>query len=125
MNANLAFIKRDIIGSLHSHLVHRNFDKFDIISTIFKIRWHITSWETCTKSCGNGTQVRQLYCAVDTNIKGRLRVNNDQCTDKKPTDALSRICNEVMCPATWDVGPWSVVGSLLHKYYIVPHNVYT
>ena len=93
-----------------SHLISRSFDKFDIISIIFKIRWQITSWETCTKSCGNGTQVRQLYCAVETNIEERLRVNNDQCTDKKPNDALSRICNEVMCPATWNIGPWSVVG---------------
>ncbi|GAA6089743.1 ADAMTS-like protein 1 isoform X2 [Tachysurus ichikawai] len=60
-------------------------------------RWHVSSWSTCSVSCGGGLQRRNVTCLGAA--KGR------SCTGagRKPTETKS--CNTQLCVA-WTTTPW-------------------
>ncbi|XP_065652500.1 A disintegrin and metalloproteinase with thrombospondin motifs 6 isoform X3 [Hydra vulgaris] len=68
--------------------------------------WYVTSWSECTKSCGNGTWTRQLYCSMMTET-GRSILPDSACSTNRPQMDLTAVCNAVMCPAVWRSTPWT------------------
>ena len=53
-----------------------------------------SSWTTCTKTCGGGTQVRQRQVKVPAQFGG------EACEGGQ---AEQRVCNEQGCPSTYDI----------------------
>ena len=59
-------------------------------------QWRIGPWEDCSKSCGNGTQIRHVSCEDH---------NEDMCGRyEKPRS--TQACPGVPCPV-WRTGDWS------------------
>ena len=53
--------------------------------------WNVTTWGSCTLSCGAGTQTATVYDCLDN---GGTVVSNSFCGDSAPT----RSCNTQACP---------------------------
>ncbi|XP_050399474.1 A disintegrin and metalloproteinase with thrombospondin motifs 16 isoform X2 [Patella vulgata] len=69
-------------------------------------RWLPGEWQSCTKSCGGGKQLRKITC------KQKITSNKDRKLRKKyckhlPKPAKRRICGTQRCPSVWHVGKWS------------------
>lgn len=64
--------------------------------------WNTTEWSACTKSCGNGTQTRIVYCANQAGVTADASL----CTGTKPPS--EQLCNTQACAATytWIAGDW-------------------
>jgi len=56
--------------------------------------WQSSSWGTCTKTCGGGTQTRTAWCQRSDGTK----VADASCTGAPP--ATSQACNPQLCPTT-------------------------
>ena len=56
--------------------------------------WVTSSWSSCSKSCGGGSQTRSVTCP-----------SGYVCPGAKPT--TSQVCNTQACTASWKVGSWS------------------
>lgn len=69
--------------------------------------WHLTEWTKCSKSCGNGSHTRQLYCAQLSATDGQKAVADTECSGEKPVLPTFERCNEIMCPAEWSTTTWS------------------
>ncbi|XP_025113419.1 uncharacterized protein LOC112575657 [Pomacea canaliculata] len=68
--------------------------------------WKVGRYSTCSKTCGGGSQTRQLRCVRD--MDGTEEdVDASSCpADQRPAD--TRNCNEdVACPSVWSTGAWS------------------
>jgi hypothetical protein len=65
--------------------------------------WKTTDWSACSKSCGNGTQTRIVYCADQFGSTA----DASKCTGTKPVS--EQLCNTQACTATysWLAGDWS------------------
>lgn len=69
----------------------------------------MTEWTKCSKSCGNGSHTRQLYCAQLSATDGQKAVADTECSGEKPVLPTFERCNEIMCPAEWSTTTWSKV----------------
>ena len=72
-------------------------------------RWHTTHWSICSKSCGNGSQTRQVICRKKVNLFD-YGASSNCSADTKPSLAVSfQPCNVIACPADWDTEEGFVV----------------
>ncbi|XP_078372204.1 A disintegrin and metalloproteinase with thrombospondin motifs 6-like isoform X1 [Oculina patagonica] len=72
--------------------------------------WHLTNWNECSKTCGNGSHFRLLYCRKKLNESYYEKLDESLCNGlAKPSGSkpLFQRCNEVPCPAEWRTLPWS------------------
>jgi len=73
-------------------------------------RWHLTQWSECSRTCGNGTHSRLLYCRKQVNDSYYQKLEDSACdVSTKPSVSLFQRRNEVLCPAEWRPLPWSEV----------------
>lgn len=65
--------------------------------------WRTTEWSACSKTCGNGTQTRIVYCADQNGGTADASL----CTGTKPVS--EQLCNTQPCTSTysWLAGDWS------------------
>lgn len=77
-----------------------------LLSTL--IRWVISEWSDCSKTCGRGKQERSVRCLAEV-AANDFRESNS-CLSKAPELTLtSQVCNQYPCPARWFIGNWSAV----------------
>ena len=76
--------------------------------TLFcKHRWHITSWSSCSTTCGHGVVTRQVSCKKKVKNPGKYEPASG-CPGSKPT-LLQKPCFAVPCRPEWVPGPWAKV----------------
>jgi len=68
--------------------------------------WHLSSWSSCSTTCGHGRLTRTLSCKRKVkNPDGYQTVSTKACQGSKPTD-LSKSCYAAPCPAEWVPSNW-------------------
>ncbi|KPM10538.1 papilin-like protein 2 [Sarcoptes scabiei] len=69
--------------------------------------WIFGDFSKCSKTCGIGTQRREVYCAMlDSKNDGQTKVADSLCdSSKRPSD--NRPCHNDPCPAKWIAEEWS------------------
>ena len=64
-------------------------------------------WEECSTTCGEGVQIRSVYCQQVQQHDLISIVDSALCKDPRPSSV--KICNQdVPCPK-WEAGEWSQV----------------
>ncbi|NXA48240.1 ATL1 protein, partial [Nothocercus julius] len=68
-------------------------------------RWMVTSWSSCTRSCGGGIQTRRVTCQRLTAKGNSVPMSNDACAQgsKHPVDTQN--CNRQPC-VEWVASSW-------------------
>uniref|UniRef100_A0A8C3VHV9 ADAMTS like 1 n=1 Tax=Catharus ustulatus TaxID=91951 RepID=A0A8C3VHV9_CATUS len=71
-------------------------------------RWMVTSWSSCTRSCGGGVQTRRVTCQRLTAKGNSVPVPNEACAlvSKHPVDTQN--CNRQPC-VEWAASSWGQV----------------
>uniref|UniRef100_A0A8D3B2Z3 ADAMTS-like 3 n=1 Tax=Scophthalmus maximus TaxID=52904 RepID=A0A8D3B2Z3_SCOMX len=71
-------------------------------------RWEVTSWTSCSVSCGVGIQTRSVFCMRLLSIDQQdiLSVSEEDCRELK--SAILQPCNQVDCPPVWEAEPWQL-----------------
>ncbi|CAN0411568.1 unnamed protein product [Lampetra planeri] len=72
-------------------------------------QWVANSWSPCSVSCGEGVQLRMVFCSTDVGSQQQQQtVNDGQCLGLRPHD--SQMCSEAPCEQTfsWFIGPWGL-----------------
>ncbi|XP_048588217.1 A disintegrin and metalloproteinase with thrombospondin motifs 18 isoform X2 [Nematostella vectensis] len=73
--------------------------------------WHVTEWDTCSKTCGRGSQSRAVFCRKKTTSSSHETIDDQICLDSGLTrpnvTEVSRYCNEIPCPPEWVPLAWS------------------
>ena len=63
--------------------------------------WYVGAWKGCNKTCGGGTNSRDVYCKSPAGI----RVSDSYCKTSKPASTMS--CNTQACVTySWITGSW-------------------
>ena len=60
-------------------------------------RWHLSSWQSCTKTCGKGSQSRSVVCQSKTNHT-HYKIESDSHCNSTTKPIGFRFCNEIKCP---------------------------
>ncbi|XP_078379485.1 A disintegrin and metalloproteinase with thrombospondin motifs 1-like [Oculina patagonica] len=60
--------------------------------------WHASGWQSCTKTCGKGSQSRSVVCRAKINDT-HYQIESDSVCDSTPKPEELRYCNEIKCPA--------------------------
>ncbi|XP_077538081.1 papilin-like isoform X3 [Haemaphysalis longicornis] len=69
--------------------------------------WYVDEWEKCSKTCGNGTQFRLVFCHYRRE-GGIVLANDSDCLSSvgpKP-ERLRKCSSEAEC-ASWEAGNWT------------------
>ncbi|XP_077521556.1 proteoglycan-like sulfated glycoprotein papilin isoform X3 [Amblyomma americanum] len=69
--------------------------------------WYVGEWEECSKTCGNGTQLRLVFCHHQTEL-GLVLTEDSHCLESvgpKP-ERLQECSSDAEC-ASWEVGNWT------------------
>ncbi|XP_072511788.1 ADAMTS-like protein 1 isoform X2 [Notamacropus eugenii] len=68
-------------------------------------RWMVTSWSSCTRSCGGGVQTRRVTCQKLKATGVSVPMSNDMCSQlaKRPVD--TQACNQQLC-VEWAFSSW-------------------
>lgn len=69
--------------------------------------WEAGQWSACSKSCGEGEQVRLVFCQQRISQTNILNLTEDQCLGRKP--ASTRPCRRPSCSSYfyWHTSDWS------------------
>ncbi|XP_015221568.1 A disintegrin and metalloproteinase with thrombospondin motifs 19 [Lepisosteus oculatus] len=68
-------------------------------------RWMMTEWTTCSRTCGKGTQSRQVACTQQLHNGALVRAKDRDCVGPKP--ATTQRCEGQDCMTVWEAGEWS------------------
>ncbi|XP_053158834.1 A disintegrin and metalloproteinase with thrombospondin motifs 19 isoform X3 [Hemicordylus capensis] len=68
-------------------------------------RWMMTEWTLCSRTCGKGTQNRQVACTQQLRNGTLIRARERDCLGPKPTSAQR--CEGQDCMTVWEAGVWS------------------
>ncbi|XP_026559737.1 A disintegrin and metalloproteinase with thrombospondin motifs 19 [Pseudonaja textilis] len=68
-------------------------------------RWMMTEWTSCSRTCGKGTQNRQVACTQQLRNGTLIRARERDCLGPKPTS--TQRCEGQDCMTVWEAGVWS------------------
>ncbi|XP_072145613.1 papilin-like [Dermacentor andersoni] len=68
--------------------------------------WYVGEWEDCSKSCGNGTQERLVFCQRHTKVGSLLTADSD-CKSSGPRPERLQDCSSYAKCASWKAGNWT------------------
>uniref|UniRef100_H3AIU7 ADAM metallopeptidase with thrombospondin type 1 motif 19 n=1 Tax=Latimeria chalumnae TaxID=7897 RepID=H3AIU7_LATCH len=68
-------------------------------------RWMMTEWTACSRTCGKGTQSRQVGCTQQLRNGTLIRAREKDCLGPKP--ATIQRCEGQDCLTVWEAGVWS------------------
>ncbi|XP_060617986.2 A disintegrin and metalloproteinase with thrombospondin motifs 19 isoform X1 [Anolis sagrei] len=68
-------------------------------------RWMMTEWTPCSRTCGKGTQNRQVACTQQLRNGTLIRARERDCVIPKPNAAQR--CEGQDCMTVWEAGVWS------------------
>lgn len=68
-------------------------------------RWMMTEWTPCSRTCGKGTQNRQIACTQQLRNGTLIRARERDCLGPKPASAQR--CEGQDCMTVWEAGVWS------------------
>ncbi|XP_039400142.1 A disintegrin and metalloproteinase with thrombospondin motifs 19 isoform X3 [Mauremys reevesii] len=68
-------------------------------------RWMMTEWTPCSRTCGKGTQNRQVACTQQLRNGTLIRARERDCLGPKPASAQR--CEGQDCMTVWEAGVWS------------------
>ncbi|KAL4617663.1 A disintegrin and metalloproteinase with thrombospondin motifs 19 [Arapaima gigas] len=68
-------------------------------------RWTMTEWTSCSRTCGKGSQSRQVACTLQLRNGTLVKAKERDCVGPKP--AGSQRCEGQDCLTVWEAGVWS------------------
>ncbi|XP_062410855.1 A disintegrin and metalloproteinase with thrombospondin motifs 19-like [Sardina pilchardus] len=68
-------------------------------------RWMTTDWTACSRTCGKGSQNRQVACTQQLPNGTQVKARDRDCAGQKP--ASSQRCEGQDCLTVWEAGVWS------------------
>ncbi|MBN3294287.1 ATS19 metalloproteinase, partial [Polypterus senegalus] len=68
-------------------------------------RWMMTEWTSCSRTCGKGSQSRQVACTQQVRNGTLVRAKERDCLSPKP--ASTQRCDGQDCVTVWEAGVWS------------------
>ena len=84
-------------------------------------RWHMSNWQSCTKTCGKGSQSRSVVCQAKINDTHYKIESDSHCNATRKPLGL-RFCNEINCPA-YRVTHWSEVWNVKDDTFLTCHYI--
>uniref|UniRef100_A0A8C5V036 ADAM metallopeptidase with thrombospondin type 1 motif 19 n=1 Tax=Microcebus murinus TaxID=30608 RepID=A0A8C5V036_MICMU len=70
-----------------------------------QMRWMMTEWTPCSRTCGKGVQSRQVACTQQLSNGTLIRARERDCVGPKP--AAAQRCEGQDCMTVWEAGVWS------------------
>ncbi|XP_062340399.1 A disintegrin and metalloproteinase with thrombospondin motifs 19-like [Osmerus eperlanus] len=70
-----------------------------------QMRWMMTEWTSCSRTCGKGSQNRQVACTLQLCNGTRVKAKDKDCVGPKP--AHMQRCEGQDCLTVWEAGVWS------------------
>ncbi|KAG7476499.1 hypothetical protein MATL_G00083530 [Megalops atlanticus] len=68
-------------------------------------RWMMTEWTSCSRTCGKGSQSRQVACTLQLRNGTLVKAKDRDCAGPKP--APTQRCEGQDCMTVWEAGVWS------------------
>ncbi|XP_055731523.1 A disintegrin and metalloproteinase with thrombospondin motifs 19-like [Salvelinus fontinalis] len=68
-------------------------------------RWMMTEWTSCSRTCGRGSQSRQVACTLQLANGTLVKAKDRDCAGPKP--APTQRCEGQDCLTVWEAGVWS------------------
>ncbi|XP_028830686.1 A disintegrin and metalloproteinase with thrombospondin motifs 19-like, partial [Denticeps clupeoides] len=68
-------------------------------------RWLMTEWTSCSRTCGKGSQSRQVACTLQMPNGTLVKAKDRDCSGPKPTSTQG--CEGQDCLTFWEAGVWS------------------
>uniref|UniRef100_A0A3B3QCP7 ADAM metallopeptidase with thrombospondin type 1 motif 19 n=1 Tax=Paramormyrops kingsleyae TaxID=1676925 RepID=A0A3B3QCP7_9TELE len=68
-------------------------------------RWMMTEWTSCSRTCGRGSQSRQVACTLQLRNGSLVKAKDRDCAGPKP--AHTQRCEGQDCLTVWEAGMWS------------------